>query len=381
MKVKSFRVECVLMLLIAAFMLGGCSRSEEYEPKKGYTYSVVDEGNAGNKKPSWDNLHSDNIELYKALEDNFQYDYIMINNYTMSLGYSNAGNIALTAKRFVKKAQLIREYLPKALESVYSKAKELYPDVGIQRKENISYPNWQYLAATLPYVENICDLLYQVLALDIEVDTAQIDFIVISVSVKPVPIYEFSLARAKEADQEKAADVFIDTRFTYAYLMALYNENGDEISSFPYYKYDDDYVETLTFPLSEKPRYYYDTWAQGRSSDTRKHMGTDIRQNEGAKILSCSDGIVLYVSYEKIPGNYVIIIDSKGYEYHYYHMVELSRHVKAGDTVKPGDLIGNVGCTGNSDADHLHIAIISPEGVFINPFNLMTKLESKAFAD
>jgi len=71
-----------------------------------------------------------------------------------------------------------------------------------------------------------------------------------------------------------------------------------------------------------------------------------------------------------IPGNFVVVRDRYGFDYHYYHMVEESKEVVEGQIVKQGDVIGLVGNTGNSASDHLHLAVISPEDTYINPYDM-----------
>jgi murein DD-endopeptidase MepM/ murein hydrolase activator NlpD len=41
--------------------------------------------------------------------------------------------------------------------------------------------------------------------------------------------------------------------------------------------------------------------------------------------------------------------------------------------VKQGQQIGRVGSTGNSVAYHLHLGIVSPEGVYLNPYDLFVQ--------
>ncbi|MEG1524256.1 MAG: M23 family metallopeptidase [Clostridia bacterium] len=96
----------------------------------------------------------------------------------------------------------------------------------------------------------------------------------------------------------------------------------------------------------------------------------DILANRRTQILSATDGVVQYIGYMAIPGNYVVVSDPYGYEYHYYHMFEQSKFVKPGDIVKQGDAIGLVGNTGNSAANHLHLTIITPEHAYVNPYDL-----------
>jgi murein DD-endopeptidase MepM/ murein hydrolase activator NlpD len=74
-----------------------------------------------------------------------------------------------------------------------------------------------------------------------------------------------------------------------------------------------------------------------------------------------------------IPGNFVIVRDAYGYEYHYYHMYELSTFVTEGQEVKQGQQIGRVGNTGNSDMYHLHVSVVSPDGKYLNPYDLFAQ--------
>ena len=41
--------------------------------------------------------------------------------------------------------------------------------------------------------------------------------------------------------------------------------------------------------------------------------------------------------------------------------------------VKQGQQIGRVGSTGNSVAYHLHVGLVSPDGVYLNPYDLFTQ--------
>lgn len=55
-------------------------------------------------------------------------------------------------------------------------------------------------------------------------------------------------------------------------------------------------------------------------------------------------------------------------------MVQLTTFLSEGDRVEQGQLIGHVGNTGNSDAPHLHLSIIAPEYVYINPYPVLARV-------
>ena len=94
-------------------------------------------------------------------------------------------------------------------------------------------------------------------------------------------------------------------------------------------------------------------------------------------IYSCTAGTVKAIGFNDIAGYYVVIEDGYGYEYHYYHMIRLSGMITVGERVEQGMQIGNVGCTGNSDANHLHLSIITPEHVHLNPYFVMLEIRNR----
>lgn len=99
----------------------------------------------------------------------------------------------------------------------------------------------------------------------------------------------------------------------------------------------------------------------------RTHGGTDIAAPGDANIYSIADGVVVTNIYSSSYGNYTVIGHNptgSGYQYYslYAHQIRLSNHIKVGDTVKAGQLIGNVGSTGKSKGNHLHIEIYTMQG-------------------
>lgn len=154
----------------------------------------------------------------------------------------------------------------------------------------------------------------------------------------------------------------------YSYLNTIYDDSGIE-KDYTDPEYSQEYIDSLTLPLPG--RRIKDGWYNPRSQSTRKHTGTDIKAPEGEHILSCTDGEVIHIGSNAGAGNYVVVLDEYGYEYHYYHMVELTTFVEVGDKVSKGDVIGLVGNTGNSDANHLHLTVITPEYTYVNPYPLL----------
>jgi murein DD-endopeptidase MepM/ murein hydrolase activator NlpD len=87
------------------------------------------------------------------------------------------------------------------------------------------------------------------------------------------------------------------------------------------------------------------------------HEGTDFAAETGMDIVTTSDGVVeRVIKSKKGYGNRIVINHGYGYKTVYAHLSEM--HVKTGQSVKRGDLIGYVGNTGRSTGPHLHYEVL-----------------------
>jgi len=119
---------------------------------------------------------------------------------------------------------------------------------------------------------------------------------------------------------------------------------------------------------------------------TEYHKGMDIACAKGTPIVACKDGIVTSASYNGGYGECVVIYHGDGLSTLYAHCDNTGRsgrptyEVKAGDTVKAGQVIAYVGTTGRSTGDHLHISVIdtntytSVAGNFVDPAKYLPKV-------
>ena len=100
---------------------------------------------------------------------------------------------------------------------------------------------------------------------------------------------------------------------------------------------------------------------------SKMHEGIDFTAPIGTDIYAAGNGTIKEVVYgDRGYGNYVLISHGFGYETLYAHMSKVN--ARAGQKVKRGDVIGNVGSTGASTAPHLHYEVIK-QGNKINPIN------------
>lgn len=223
-------------------------------------------------------------------------------------------------------------------------------------------PTWQMVAAAAVNCEapeQLADAFLGLITPGLHITVSDTETYRLELEVKS-PREVFALSSVK-------GDPIPTEFFTYTYLMTVYDEAMQPIENSGQ---EPALAEVLTFPFAERYE-YRDGWYNDRDGGARRHTGTDISCPEGTPELAVVDGLILAVGNGEGTGNYVVLEGADGTQYHYYHMVELSALVSPGDTVKRGDPVGLVGNTGNSTANHLHLAIIAPSGVYVNPFEYL----------
>lgn len=101
-----------------------------------------------------------------------------------------------------------------------------------------------------------------------------------------------------------------------------------------------------------------------RGSEERFHAGIDIRAQSGSPIRATADGIVSFSGWSGKNGNLVALEHGSGFRTLYAH--NRVNIVKIGQRVKRGDVIGNVGTTGNATGSHVHYEVWK-DGKPVNP--------------
>ena len=96
----------------------------------------------------------------------------------------------------------------------------------------------------------------------------------------------------------------------------------------------------------------------------RMHTGVDIGAGYGAPIHAAAGGTVIFSGYQRGYGNTMIIDHGGGVTTLYGHCSRLG--VSEGQTVRQGEVIGNVGSTGLSTGPHLHFEV-RRNGTPVNP--------------
>jgi murein DD-endopeptidase MepM/ murein hydrolase activator NlpD len=96
------------------------------------------------------------------------------------------------------------------------------------------------------------------------------------------------------------------------------------------------------------------------------HRGIDYAANQGTPVRAAGDGKVGIARQNSASGRYVVIQHGEQYTTKYLHLSAFGKNVRAGKTVRQGDIIGYVGATGWATAPHLHYEFLV-NGVHRNP--------------
>jgi murein DD-endopeptidase MepM/ murein hydrolase activator NlpD len=102
------------------------------------------------------------------------------------------------------------------------------------------------------------------------------------------------------------------------------------------------------------------------------HEGLDIAVDFGTPVTATADGLVIYSAPHAGYGNLVIVYHSNGITSRYGHLSRIS--VEAGQRVKQGDQIGNVGSTGRSTGPHVHYEIRENDQA-VDPLRYVTQTQ------
>ncbi|EED37536.1 peptidase [Stenotrophomonas sp. SKA14] len=112
-----------------------------------------------------------------------------------------------------------------------------------------------------------------------------------------------------------------------------------------------------------RPRQIADTFGAPRGRD-RTHAGIDIFARRGTPVRSATVGVIADVREGGLGGRQVWVIGPARERYYYAHLEDWAEGLARGQIVRPGDLLGHVGDSGNAKGTppHLHWGIYGSQG-------------------
>ncbi len=165
-----------------------------------------------------------------------------------------------------------------------------------------------------------------------------------------------ALADAADAKLQAAAETQAKKRdAALAALAASAEQHADELAA-------------NAWQLPVAPGAYHLTSRFGECSSlwSSCHTGLDFAAPTGTRIVAAAAGTVTETGYAGAYGNRTIVTLEDGTEMWYCHQNSLA--VSVGEAVRPGDVIGHVGSTGNVTGPHLHIEVRPGAGDAVDPF-------------
>ena len=99
------------------------------------------------------------------------------------------------------------------------------------------------------------------------------------------------------------------------------------------------------------------------------HTGLDFAAPSGTPLVAMANGVITSVGYDGAYGNKTVLTLEDGTELWYCHQTSTS--VTEGDVVRPGQVIGSVGSTGNVTGPHLHLEVRPGAGDPVDPYEAL----------
>jgi murein DD-endopeptidase MepM/ murein hydrolase activator NlpD len=116
------------------------------------------------------------------------------------------------------------------------------------------------------------------------------------------------------------------------------------------------YVVRHVFPIVGAHSYGMSAGRFGAGRGGRSHQGQDVFAKCGTPLVAVTSGTIKFNGQQSLAGNYIVLDADDGSDYAYMHMRAPSP-LKKGAVVTAGQLVGNVGDTGDAQGCHLHFEV------------------------
>jgi murein DD-endopeptidase MepM/ murein hydrolase activator NlpD len=124
------------------------------------------------------------------------------------------------------------------------------------------------------------------------------------------------------------------------------------------------------WPVDGRLRGFFGQRTDPFSGEHAFHRGVDILAPVGTPVRATADGVVRLAEFMSGYGRIVVIDHGNGLQTCYAHLSRFA--VVAGQEIRRGELVGNVGTSGRVTAPHLHYEV-RRHGNSINPYSFLAK--------
>lgn len=132
------------------------------------------------------------------------------------------------------------------------------------------------------------------------------------------------------------------------------------------------------FPIRGEPDWGEADARFGASRGGRSHEGQDVFAPAGTPLVAIRDARVVETGNDGGRGNYIALWSAAARRtFVYLHMLRPAR-LAPGDTVRMGQRVGVVGCTGSCWGDHLHFELRDGRGTTGEPHDPLPLLKRLA---
>ena len=358
----------LFLAFILTSLLVSCTEAREANPDTGdtdmITEAVQQTPEAAATPAVTPRTTASAAELEQAIRDALQFDIAAL--LPEGEGVERLG-IDLSNHSYSLWILRIRDEVSSAIEAAVTQAEGSFSGQELVFENQLTAPSWQYLYMLVQLAgEDITECTNYIkssMSVQVSVESEGAGG---RVMVCVEPIYYRDAILSVTGDDKIA---YLDAESAYDYMNTVFDENIAE-KEYVLPPAEGNLTAGITWPLERFSR-LRKTWYAARDSGARKHTGTDIWAPKGAEIYSCTSGTVFYIGYWGGGGNSVVVVDDYGYMFYYHHMVRLTDFLREGQYVEAGQLIGYVGNTGNSARNHLHLTIVHPDGMLVNPYTVL----------